>query len=344
MAKTSIADLWTPDVWIDGLNEKVNTMPSLINSGIAVRTAQFDDIADGEGITANVPYFRDITDQADAPQVEDTQPTLQKMGSGKQIAPIMNRESGLSNTALSAAVSGSNPGEGIVTQLALRRLKQRQTTLLSLTRGAFGFATAPGGAGALTLNRNDVFLEAGANPAANQCVSAFNIIDTIARLGELADTTTGGSILMHPLIRGSLLKQDQISFEHLSQQDGTKLEYYKGYRVFVSNLLFRVGAVSGYVFDTYIFGPAVFAWGEKPQVDGNQIVAVAALSYFMDTQKNNQEMYDRSRFVLHLNGMRWIGVPALQSASNAELANAANWSLDYTTPDRTGVVCIRSNG
>lgn len=355
-AGTNIAALWTPDIWIRGLNEKLNTLPSLISSPVVKRTPEFDALAAGGGITVNMPYFRDISDQADGVQAEAVQPTLQAMGSGKQIAPIMNRESGLGASALAAVIigAGQSPVEGIVAQLAVRRQKQRQVSLVSIVRGIFGFNNAPGGAGALSAVRNDVFLEAGANPAANQLINPFVFADTIAKLGELADTTLGGGILMHPLIRAALIKQDQISFKYYSQQSGTLLtgdapsssqvEYYKGYRVFVSNLLFRAGGISGYVFDTYIFAPGVFAWGEKPQVDGMAQVDVASLSYFNDPRINQFEIYDRSRFLIHPNGLRWIGTPAGQSAANSELIVAANWSLDYSSADRVGIVCLRTNG
>lgn len=344
MAQTSIADLWSPDIWITGANEKMNTLPALISSPIVKRVPEFDALAGGGGITVNMPYFRDITDQADAPQVEGTQPTMQKMGSGKQIAPIFNRETGLASTSLAAAVSGADPVANILGQIAMRRQKQRQAQMVNILRGVFGFSTVPGGAGALKNARNDVFLEAGANPANNQLISPFVVADTIALLGELADTTIGGAILMHPLIRASLIKQDQIAFEHYSTQEGTRLETYKGYRVFVSNLLVRAGTGGGYVFDTYITAPGTFGWGEKPQVDGAQKADAASMRLWVNPQTNVEEIYDRTRFILHPNGLRWIGNPAGQSATNAELATAGNWSLDYTTADRCGLVCLRSNG
>ena len=373
-AGTNIAALWTPDIWIRTLNEKLNTLPSLISSNIVKRTPEFDALAAGGGITVNLPYFRDITDQADNVQAEDTQPTLQALGSGKQIAPIMNRESGLGSSALATVIigAGETPVEGIIAQLAVRRQKQRQVTLVSILRGAFGFNSVPNGAGALANTRNDIFSETGANPAANQLINPFVVADTIAKLGELADTTMGGGIMMHPLIRAALIKQDQISFTYYSQQSGALLtggatdgggisdindlngrysgagggvmEHYKGYRVFVSNLLYRAGNVSGYVFDTYIFAPGVFAWGEKPQQDGTMVVDVASLSFFNDPRINQAEIYDRSRFLLHMNGLRWVGAPAGQSAANSELIVAGNWALDYASADRVGIVCLRTNG
>lgn len=343
---TSIANLWTPDIWIRGANERMNTLPSLISSPIVKRVPEFDALAEGGGVAVNIPYFRDITNQPDAPQVEGVQPVMQNLTSGRQFAPILNRESGLACSGLAASVSGSDPVANILSQIAVRRQKQRQTTMVNILRGIFGFSAAPGVAtGALNAVRNDVFLEAGAGPSSTQLISPFVFIDTIARLGELADMTVGGGILMHPLMRASLIKQDQISFQHYSEQgNGTTLETYKGYPVFISNLLVRAGTGGGYVFDSYIFAPGVFAWGEKPQVDGLQKADAASMMLWVNPAINIEEMYDRTRFLLHPNGLRWIGNPGGQSASDAELATPGNWQLDYATADRVGIVCLRSNG
>lgn len=356
---TLVSSLWTPDVWIQGLNEKMRAFPSLISSPLVRQSPEFDALASGAGITVNMPYFRDITDQNDAPQVENAEPTMQNIGSGKQIAAICNRETGNSATALAAAVSGTDPVANMTMQLAKRRQKQRNATLIAQLGGIFGFSSGPAGAGALSSMRNDIFSETGVNPGAPQLISGFNFIDTIALLGELADTTLGGGIFLHPTIRGSLIKQDQIAFQHYSLQAGTLLtgpapaesagaaEYYKGYRVFVSNRLVRAGGVNGYVFATYIAAPGTFAWGEKSQVGGtgaDGAIDVASLNFVKWVPTNVANIYDRSRFILHPNGLKWVGVPGGQSATDTEFLTAANWNLDYASADRVGIVCIRSNG
>jgi hypothetical protein len=240
-------------------------------------------------------------------------------------------------------VSGANPDPigAIVQQIAIRKQKQRQTALISILRGVFGFSSAPAGGGALAAVRYDAFSETGAAPAAGLLIDVNKFVDACALMGENAGELSGG-ILMHPNIRAALLKQDQISFEHYSTQEGIRLETYKGLRVFVSRNLVRAGGVSGVVYDTYVFTPGTVGWGEKPQVA--QTVDTASLSYYEDIQKNVREVYDRSRFLMHVNGTRWTGAPAGQSATNAELATLGNWALDYASADRIGIVCIRTNG
>jgi hypothetical protein len=340
---TSIANLWVPQIWVQGISEKVRSYPALVSSPVFKRTEEFDSYATGKGETVNLPYFRDITDQADSVQVENTQPTRQVIGSGKQIAVMLNRETANDATALAKQVSGAQPVEEITLQLALRRQKQRQTTAINLLRGAFGFASAPNAAtGPLNTVRFDAFSETGAAPPAGQLIDSTKFVNAIALLGELADSVKGGAILMHPTIRAALLNSDAISFEHLSQQEGVVLEMYKGFRVYVSNNLSRAGTTSGTVFDTYVAAPGTVAWGEKAQL--GDVVDTASLSYWADKQKNIEELYDRTRFLMHLNGLRWVGTPAAESPTNAELATPGNWTLDYSTADRCGFVCIRTNG
>src|SRR6185436_3147035 len=149
MAIATISNLWTPAIWLKGMRERQNTFPSILNSGVAVSNEIFDNIASGAGVSANIPFFLDISNQSDAIQVEDTAPTIQGVTSGLQVAPILNRETNNRVTALAAQVSGSDPVGEFVNVLAMRRLKQRNATLIALLRGAFAGLGASGATAAL---------------------------------------------------------------------------------------------------------------------------------------------------------------------------------------------------
>jgi len=45
-----------------------------------------------------------------------------------------------------------------------------------------------------------------------------------------------------------------------------------------------------------------------------------------------------------LGGTKWVGTPAGQSATNAELQDVDNWELVYQSANRCGAVMIRTNG
>lgn len=333
MAQTVLSDLWVPDVWVRGMDETVRTLPTLLTSGAVVRSPQLDEIASGAGVSAEMPFFRDATDGTDAIQVEDTAPTIGNVTQTSMVAPILNRVSATGATALSAAVSGSDPVGYALRALTLKRMKQRHTTALNMLRGVMATALS-----AAMINR---FLETTVGQNSTHLIDSDVVTDAITLMGENAANVTGGLIFMHPNIRGALTKLDNISFERDSVL-GLTIERYRGLQVVLSLNLSRAGTTSGTVYDTYIIGPNAIGYGEKPQA--GDTIDVSSLQYYEDKPKNNAAFFDRTRFVMHINGTKWIGTPAGQSATNAELATAGNWSLVFGSVDRCGIVGIRSNG
>lgn len=332
---TSIADLWVPDLWIDAITEKANTFPSLLNSGVMVRSDAFNTIASGPGETASIPVWLDFTDQDDEVQIEDEGPTPQKIATGKQVAPILNRVTYNPATALSAAVSGEDPVGYITSRLADRRLKQRQKTLLKILDALFNV----GGPLADLSDKN--FVENVNNQTTAHMIDAAMIINATAALGERENDLIGGAILLHPNILAALRVQDENNFERTSEGPLT-ITRYKGIPIYTSNALVRAGTTSGNVYRTYLCASNSIAYGEKPQL--GDVIDVASLQFDTDKHKNNWHIYDRTRFLIHPNGMKFEGVIDKQSADNTELGTAASWEKVFQTNDRYGMVRIETNG
>jgi len=339
---TTISDLWIPDIWLQTMREKQATFPSLLNSGVALDNPKASELASGPGEAATIPFFKDITDQDDEIQVEDTEPVVDnKITSGAMKAVACNRVTKNSATAFSAQLSGEDPVGEIVAQMLQRRLKQRQKTLLAMTRGAFGSAGASGVAAPLQSVRLDSFDESGDDATSDQLMSIDLFINAKSLMGELADDLMGGALWLHPTILAALELADETSFDKASHGPWT-IRTYRGIPIYTSESLVRAGTTNGYVYDTYLLAKGIVAKGEKPQK--TDVVDVAALQMEKKFGPNNEIIYDRTRFVMHLNGMKWVGTPAAESPTNAELGTIANWNLVLTTPNRVGAVCIRTNG
>lgn len=349
MATAVISDLWTPAVWVEEMAEKQATFPSLFNSGVVTRNPKMDEIASGAGLTANLPFFKDITDQADEIQVENTAPTTDNgITAGTMVATILNRVTKNSVTALAGSVSGSDPLGAIINQMVERRLKQRQTTLLAMLRGQFASAGAANAAAALSAVRlggttAEPFVEVVGSQTSAHKVSPDMFIDCKALMGELADDLSRGVLWVHPNIKAALEKLDASGFKTGKPSDlPFDITTYRGIPMFTSEALVRAGTTSGFVYDSYLIAKGVIAYGEKAQ-EGDTI-AVASLQYYADKDKNNEIIYDRTRFLLHTNGLKFTGTPAGQSATNAELQTAASWNLQVQSAKRVGAVCFRTNG
>lgn len=341
MAATTIANLWVPQIWIRGADEKMRTLPSLLTSGSVVQDPRLDAAASGAGTSVTLPFLKDISDDDEVIQVEATGITVNNMASGQNIAPVLNREKGYGVNALANAVSGDDVVGSVVSQLGVSRQKRTLKAALSILRGLYNVAGAPAAAAQLSATRYDAFSETGASPGPTLLIDAAKFNAAVALMGEMAASLRGGALWMHPNIRAALQTQDAGSFEHLSQGQFI-LETYKGIPVYQNVALVRAGGTSGFVYDTYLIGPRAIGWGEKPQV-GDEI-DVASLQFDMKKDVNQSNVYDRRRYLVHVDGTKWTGTPAGQSATNAELATSTNWSLQYQTADRIPLVCIRTNG
>ncbi len=349
MAAVTIADTWTPTIWFAAIREALEKYPSVINSGIALRTPGLESVASGAGVSANIPMWHDISDTGgEEIQVEGTAPvTTRGITAGTQVCTILNRVAKFGANALAAAVSGGDPVGEIAAQLAIDRLKRRQTTLISILRGQFGTLTqTPDQAqGVLRASRRDNFIEDGAAATADQLIDAEKVIYTIGLLGERRDTLSSGAMLIHSTILSALEVLDKDSFK-----DGVEsglpftVRTYRGIPIFVCDSLVRAGATSGYVYETYILAKGLVGMGEKPQVfDDGETIEVASLQRRADKDTNQMLIWDRTRFVMHINGVKWTGTPSGQSATDAELATHSNWSL-VSTAKRVGGVVLRTNG
>lgn len=333
---TTISDLFTPDLWIPGAREAMATLPSILTTPAVFNTPEFDAIAAGPGISVSIPFFKDITDIDDQVQVENSAPETNKITTGEQVAPILNRVTPFDNTALSRQVSGlGDPVQEEIAQLAMLRAKQRQKTIIAIMRGSFGTA--------LSVNSLNKFVEVEDDQVAEtHFIKADYFFDAAGALGERISALGNCVMLAHSKIVAALRKQDEIDFVPASKNGSLGLDSYKGCPIIYSDMLIRNGTTTGKVYDTYLLAPATVGWGESPQSD--KIGDTAHMVLVPDGDKNNIKLYDRTRFLMHLRGTRWVGTPDLQSASNVELATAGNWTLAYSSASRVPVARIVTNG
>lgn len=341
-AYTTVANLWTPSVWVPGLAERLTKRKSLINSGILIGDEKFDAVANGPGTKAEIPFLKE-PDIADEIQAENSDITINNLVAGSQICAILNRRLGIGVTGLSRAVTGTeDPVSAALNFITDIRLRNRQATLLSQLRGVFGNAAGPGaGAAAFLALRRDIFSETGASPTAEKLFSSDEFIKTTGLFGETKDDLTGFRITCHSDIGTAMLLQDDITVVADSMGKPV-VTHYKGAQVFYSDLLVRNGTTSGKVYDTYIFKPGSVAYGEKPQ--SSEIGEVATFYKIEDALKNNVGFADLTRFVMHPQGAKWVGTPAGQSATNAELATEGNWQLALADVKNVRMACLRTNG
>jgi len=340
MARDAISDLWVPAIWTPAIFERTLKLPSIFNSRVVVRSPKLAELASGAGQTFNIPHWKDFSDQADAIQAQDTATTVTVMGSGKQIGVALNREWGNGIEALAAQHTGTTAEEALINvydAIGVRRLKSYQRALIYSLRG---FCTTA----AAAIVNNIAHEDTDDTVDSANYIEGDVIIDAAKLLGEAKTELNGGVILMHSTVEGNLRKQDSNAFVQASVDGGLLLPTYRGMQIVRSSALTRAGTGSPatVVYETYIMSPGSIAYAAKPQ--SNRIGDTAALIMEGDGSKNQQALYDYTRFAVHANGMKWTGTPSGESPTNAELATAGNWALAFQSAARCGFAQILTNG
>lgn len=330
---------------MEAIREGRTKYPGLFNSRAVVELQTLRDLATGAGTSGNIPFWKDITDTADAIQIEGTAPTPGNITAGQCVVPILNRVFPFGASALSAAVSGGDPIAEIGLQIAMARDKQSQSSLVAILRGLFGTTSgaALGNAACMAAARLTIGDESGSGAAAAELISPASFINAKALLGENGASLVGGVLLVHPDVRATLESLDATNFKTGKPSDlPYDIDTYRGLQIVLNANLKRAGTTSGSVYDTYLISRGAIGYGEKTQVMDQ--IEVASFSMFKDVDKNETRVYDRRRKAIAVAGTKWTGTPSGQSATDAELGTLGNWTLVAQTADRVGIACIVSNG
>lgn len=349
LAIASVADFIIPEIWIPGMTEPIVEGKNIMTSPAIASSPLFAQIASGPSDSANIPFFKE-PDFADAIQIEGMKPTVNGISHIKQVAPILNRVSACGVTALAAAVSGTDPlGEMLMFQAKIR-MRQRQTTLLNILRGAFGAHTDT--TAAFNALRSNLCTTSGSLVAGN-LIDLPAVLTLAALLGDAVENLEGGVLWIHPDIKKALLEQDIIDYDQPSTAGTLTLRNYRGCQIFTNSALKTTATINSVpsvpIYRSYLFAPRSIAVGDKPQT--TNVGDVASITTEALASTNNREVFDRTRFLMQPSGLSWKGTPAGQSASNAELATIANWELAKNAdtsaefdPKNVGIVELITNG
>lgn len=303
---TALADVIEPELFRQYVLQKSTELSSFWQSGVIEDLTSLIMNQMG-GVTVHMPFFNDLTGADEV--VDDTADlSVAKITTGMDIAAKLYRAKVYGGTDLAADLAGSDPINVIVDRFAEYWNRTQQQTLLSAVAGATGAMAAEG----TPLNTLDI--SGGTGAAA--VLDGESFIDACNTLG---DAEAGlGAVAIHSKTYALMRKQDLIDFEHASDQ-GKDIPYYMGKRVIVNDVM----PVSGSTYTSYIFGQGAIGYGETAPKN--------PVEPWRDPLKGGGYDYivQRRQFCLHPRGIKWVGTPVKATASNAELATAANWTRVY---------------
>ena len=306
---TRIADVIVPEVFNPYVVQRTMELSALVQSGIVENNAEFDRLASQGARTVNMPFWNDLTGPDEL--LDDQNPlTPGRIQAAQDEAVILRRGRAWGANDLAANLAGDDPMKVIGDLVAAYWARRLQAILLAELAGVFGSATMAG---------NVLDITNAAGDAAK--ISASTFVDAAQRLGDAKESLTG--VLMHSATEASLAKQDLIQTTKPSE-GSVEIKTFMGKRVIVDDGC-PVDAVNRN-YTTYLFGPGALALGNGSPV------GFVPTETARDSLAGEDFLINRKTLILHPRGVRWtpqVGVPALVSPSNAELADGDNWTRVY---------------
>jgi hypothetical protein len=300
---TKIADIIVPEVFNPYVVQKTAELSAFAQAGVIANDSAFDALATAGGKLINMPFWSDLT--GDDEVLSDSTPlTPGKITAGQDVATLLMRGRAWKANDLATALSGSDPMAAIGDLVAAYWARQEQKTLINTLKGVFLAASMAG-------NKSDI---SGAVDPAVAEFTASTFIDAAYKLGDAESKLT--AIAMHSATFASLRKQNLI--DYVFDSDNKPIAVYMEKRVIVDDSM----PVSGGVYSTYLFGAGAIAKGNG--------AAPVPTETDRDSLQGDDILINRQHFILHPRGVAFQAASvAGSSATNAELATAANWIRKY---------------
>ncbi len=317
MALTQIADIVQNTLTFDWIQEESVAKNALMSSGAVMLDNRLNDGLAGSGLTFEFRAWTPSSNEANTALISSDATgdvaTPYKVNSTKQIVTRLDRNTPLSSSDLAAQFANGDPLASVVADLGKDMGKKRQGTMIAMFEGVM-----------LELaDTNDISIADGDASDATNWISADAVIT--ARLNAGDASGLNDTIVMHSVVYATALLDNLITFNPINEQ-GINWQTYLGMRVVVDDTVTVVaGGVSGFVYTTYIVGPGAGKFGfGTPRVP---------LEIEREALQGNgggvETLVVRDLYAVHMDGMSYTGSPAADTASDTEIALAANWTAVY---------------
>ncbi|MFW6368583.1 MAG: major capsid protein [Spirochaetota bacterium] len=332
MAETRIADVVIPEVFTEYMMERALDKNAFFQGGIMERNAQLDSLLSGGGETFNLPFWQDLSGDDEVPS-ETSDATINKIGTGKQIARRLLRLKAWGANDLAAALAGTDPIEAIGQRVTQYWDSRMQDVLVSTARGVIE-DNESNDDGDLVL---DISTEDGDNADSSNLISASDTIKAVLRMGDRFDEIQG--IAVHSAVYQTMLENDLI--DYIRDSEGRLvMRQFLGLTVVVDDRLPRIdGDTSGYKYHNYLFKGGAFAYGESSSgIENTEVDRDPKPGMGVD------QLFTRRQFAIHPAGFAWQESSVSGVApTNSELEDGSNWDRVFEKKN-AGVVALISNG
>ena len=301
MAATAISNIVVPTLFSPYVVERSTTLSNILSSGMVQRTPAFDEMAGAKGKTFEMPYFNDLSGDAEV-LAAGTALTINNISAEQETAVKFMRGKAWGATDLAAAVSGEDIMASIGDMVAGYWARSVQTTLMNILGGLFHDSAG-------TIYSSHV------NDQTATDITSSLVVDTMQLLGDNASSLS--TMIVHSAVYAKLQKDSLISFVR-DADNNIMFSTYLGKRLIVDDGCATSGSGSSVEYRSYIFGDGAFAYGVG-SIDN-------ATEVDRDTLKGEDILINRQHFILHPRGFKFAGSVAGASPTDGEVGAGADWT------------------
>ena len=338
MATVQLSDVYNPLVFAASAQEKQIELNRFIMSGVLVMDETINSMASVGGNIGELPFFKPLG--TEEPNYSNDDPnaasTPKNITSSKMIYRLASQNQSWSVMDISRELGLADPVGAITGRIGQYWATNNERRVIESVRGLVADNIDNDGGDMVV----DISVAVDTTPTDANRIDADAVIDTVQTLGDHGEMVT--AIAMHSVVYRRLQKLNLIDFIPNARGE-INIPTYQGKTVIVDDSLsgttYGTSPANTY-YDTILFGQGQFAGGEG---------AVNVPSEFLRKPDagnggGEERLYSRRSDIIHPAGYQFLSASvAGQSATQAELALAANWDRVYNRKN-VSLAVLRTNG
>ena len=257
MAHVQLSDVIIPEVYASYQVVDDPELSAFFTSGIAVRSALLDELANGPGAIIHAPFWKDIDPTREPNYSNDSadEATPEKIQAGEQLARLAFLNHGLSSADLIVELTASEPMVRIRARFSTYWTRQWQRRVIASCQGVLADNIANDSSDMV----EDISIADGNNATAANIWSRQAFTNAAFTLGDRFQSTT--AIAVHSMIYKRMIDNDDIEF--VADSSGTfQIPTFMGRAVIVDDGLPVVaGGTSGFIYTSILFQEGAIGFG-----------------------------------------------------------------------------------
>lgn len=317
MTTTQIADIYNPLVFAAAEQEAQIELNAFLSSGVMFEDPRITAMASVGGNIGELPFFKPLG--TEEPNYSDDDPnnksTPNKITKGIMKYRLASQNQSWSTMDLAVDLALEDPAMAITNRVGNYWATTNERRLIQSTMGILADNVA-NDSGDMVVN---IATDAAGAPTDAELVSNDAILDAQQTAG---DHQAGfAAIAMHSVVYSRLRKQQLITFVR-DADNNTLFQTYGNLRVIVDDSMSAVAGTNRVTYTTVIFGNGAIAAG----MGRTKVPSELYRNPDAGNGGGEEQLYSRRADIIHPLGFEFTSTAvAGQSATLAELSNAANW-------------------